>query len=313
MRVLFLFLDGVGLGPDDPNTNPLAQAAMPNLSRLLNGQRLLAGETLRVTGRATVVALDACLGVPGTPQSATGQATLLTGRNVPAEIGYHYGPKPNPAVAAYLRSSNGTHSDNLFQSLQDAGKRSALLNAYPETYFAAIASGRRLYSAIPLAVVSAGLALKTADDLNTGRALSADFTGQGWRERLSLPDTPLLTLAEAGARLADLSAGYDLAFFEYWLSDYAGHGQDMAAALSLLAAFDAVLGGLLAAWDDEAGIILITSDHGNLEDLSVRGHTTHPVPALVIGAPGLRRRFTAGLRDLTDVTPSILRLLNTPH
>ena len=168
MRVLFLFLDGVGLGPDDPNTNPLAQAAMPNLSRLLNGQRLLAGETLRVTDRATVVALDACLGVPGTPQSATGQATLLTGRNVPAEIGYHYGPKPNPAVAAYLRSSNGTHSDNLFQSLQDAGKRSALLNAYPETYFAAIASGRRLYSAIPLAVVSAGLALKTADDLNAG-------------------------------------------------------------------------------------------------------------------------------------------------
>ena len=259
--------------------------------------------------RATLLPLDACLGVPGTPQSATGQATLLTGRNVPAEIGYHYGPKPNPAVAAYLRSSNGTHSGNLFQSLQDAGKRSALLNAYPETYFAAIESGRRLYSAIPLAVVSAGLALKTADDLNAGRALSADFTGQGWRERLNLTDTPLLTPAEAGARLAELAAGYDLAFFEYWLSDYAGHGQDMAAALSLLATFDEVLGGLLAAWDDEAGIILITSDHGNLEDLSVRGHTTHPVPALVIGAPELRRRFTAGLRDLTDVTPSILRLL----
>jgi 2,3-bisphosphoglycerate-independent phosphoglycerate mutase len=308
MRVLFLFLDGVGLGPDDPNTNPLAQAAMPNLSRLLDGQRLVEGKTPRVTDRATVVALDACLGVPGTPQSATGQAALLTGRNIPAEIGYHYGPKPNPAVATYLRSSNGTHN-NLFQSLQDAGKRSALLNAYPETYFAAIASGRRLYSAIPLAVVGAGLALKTADDLCAGQALSADFTGQGWRERLNLTDTPLLTPAGAGARLAGLAAGYDLAFFEYWLSDYAGHGQDMGAALSLLAAFDEVLGGLLAAWDDEAGIILITSDHGNLEDLSVRGHTTHPVPALVIGAPELRRRFSAGLRDLTDVTPSILRLL----
>jgi 2,3-bisphosphoglycerate-independent phosphoglycerate mutase len=310
MRVLFLFLDGVGLGPDDPNTNPLAGAAMPNLTRLLSGQRLVAGETPLVTDRATVVALDACLGVPGTPQSATGQAALLTGRNVPAEIGYHYGPKPNPAVAAFLRSSNGAHRDNLFQSLQDAGKRSALLNAYPETYFAAIDSGRRLYSAIPLAVVSAGLALKTADDLNAGKALSADFTGQGWRERLSLPDTPLLAPVEAGARLAELAAGYELAFFEYWLSDYAGHGQDMAAALSLLATFDEVLGGLLAAWDDEAGIILITSDHGNLEDLSVRGHTTHPVPALVIGAPELRRRFTFGLHDLTDVTPNILRLLS---
>jgi 2,3-bisphosphoglycerate-independent phosphoglycerate mutase len=309
MRVLFLFLDGVGLGPDDPNINPLAQAVMPNLSRLLDGQRLVAGETSLVTDRATLVALDACLGVPGTPQSATGQATLLTGRNVPAEIGYHYGPKPNPDIAAYLRRSNGAHGGNLFQTLQDAGKQSALLNAYPQSYFATIESGRRLYSAIPLAVVSAGIALKTTDDLYAGRALSADFTGQGWRERLSLPDTPLLTLAEAGARLADLSAGNDLTFFEYWLTDYAGHGQDMATALNLLAAFDEVLGGLLAAWDDEAGIILITSDHGNLEDLSVRGHTTHPVPALVIGTPELRRRFSAGLRDLTDVTPSILRLL----
>jgi 2,3-bisphosphoglycerate-independent phosphoglycerate mutase len=309
MRVLFLFLDGVGLGPDDPNTNPLAQAAMPNLSRLLNGQRLLAGETPLVADRATMVALDACLGVPGTPQSATGQATLITGRNVPAEIGYHYGPKPNPSVAEILRSSNGAHAGNLFQALRNAGKRSALLNAYPASYFATIESGRRLYSAIPLATVSAGLALKTADDLRAGRALSADFTGQGWRERLNLPDTPLLTPAEAGTRLAGLAAEYDLAFFEYWLSDYAGHGQDMAIALSLLANFDKVLGGLLAAWDDEAGIILVTSDHGNLEDLSVRGHTMNPVPALIIGAPELRRRFTASLRDLADVTPSILGLL----
>jgi len=309
MRVLFLFLDGVGLGANDPTINPLAGAEMPNLRSLLGRQPLVASAAPSESQRATLLPLDACLDVPGTPQSATGQATLLTGRNVPAEIGYHYGPKPNPAVAAYLRSSNGTHSDNLFQSLQDAGKRSALLNAYPETYFAAIASGRRLYSAIPLAVVSAGLALKTADDLRVGQALSADFTGQGWRERLNLTDTPVLAPEEAGMRIAELAAGYELAFFEYWLSDYAGHGQDMAAALNLLAAFDEVLGGLLAAWDDEAGIILITSDHGNLEDLSVRGHTTHPVPAVVIGAPELRHRFTAGLRDLTDVTPSILRLL----
>ena len=308
-RLLFLFLDGVGLGVNDPTINPLAGAEMPHLRALLGGQPLVASAAPFESQRATLLPLDACLGVPGTPQSATGQATLLMGRNVPAEIGYHYGPKPNPAVAAFLRSSNGAYSGNLFQRLQDAGKRSALLNAYPETYFAAIASGRRLYSAIPLAVISAGLALKTADDLRAGQALSADFTGQGWRERLNLTDMPVLAPAEAGARLAELAAEYELAFFEYWLSDYAGHGQDMAAAVTLLATFDEVLGGLLAAWDDAAGIILITSDHGNLEDLSVRGHTTHPVPALVIGAPELRRCFADGLHNLADIAPSILRLL----
>ncbi len=308
-RLLFLFLDGVGLGEDEPAINPLAGAEMPNLRVLLGGQPLVASVAPFESSRATLLPLDACLGVPGTPQSATGQATLLTGRNVPAEIGYHYGPKPNPAVAAYLRNSNGAQGSNLFQTLQVAGKRGSLLNAYPESYFAAIASGRRLYSAIPLAVVSAGITLRTTADLCAGQALSADFTGQGWRERLNLADTPLLTPSEAGARLAELASELDLAFFEYWLSDYAGHGQDMPAALSLLAAFDQVLGGLLATWDDEAGLILVTSDHGNLEDLSVRGHTTNQVPALVVGSPELRRGFTKSLHDLADVAPGILRLI----
>jgi bisphosphoglycerate-independent phosphoglycerate mutase (AlkP superfamily) len=79
--------------------------------------------------------------------------------------------------------------------------------------------------------------------------------------------------------------------------------------LRLLQTLDAVLGGLLAAWDDAAGLILLTSDHGNLEDLSVRGHTENPVPALVIGAPEIRRRFMAGLKDLTDVAPAIERII----
>lgn len=301
--VLFLFLDGVGLGPDEPSKNPLAVAPMPHLRALLDGRRLTAEAAPLETERATLVALDATLGVDGAPQSATGQAVLLTGRNIPAELGYHYGPKPNPDVAAYLRNGN------LFRTLTEKGRPSSFLNAYPPGYFAGIESGRRLYSAIPLAAVSAGLPLLTDADLYAGRALAADFTGEGWRDRLHLPETPLLTPDEAGRRMAELASQTDFAFFEYWLSDYAGHHQDMAAALGLLDTLDAVLGGLLAAWDDATGLILVTSDHGNMEDLSVRGHTLNPVPALVIGAPELRRRFIAGLNDLTDVAPAIERLI----
>lgn len=299
MRIFFLFLDGVGLGADDPAINPLAAVSLPHLSELLGGRRLTIDAAPAETSRATLLALDACLGVAGTPQSATGQATLLTGRNVPGEIGYHYGPKPNEAVADYLRNGN------LFRTLQEAGRRAALLNAYPPTYFEAIRSGRRLYSAIPLAVTSAGLPLKTAADLYAGRAIVADFTGRGWRERLNLTDTPLLTPAEAGRRLAELAAQHDFSFFEYWPSDYAGHHQDWNEARALLTDLDEVLGGLVAAWDD-AGLILITSDHGNLEDLGTRGHTMNPVPALVIGAEPARRAFCARLRTLADVAPAIL-------
>ena len=315
MRFLFLFLDGVGLGADDPGINPFALVEMPHLQGLLGGDRLLldaipaveAGDPTRFTSlqteRATLLALDASLGVEGLPQSATGQATLLTGVNVPAAIGYHYGPKPNQAVAEFLRNGN------LFTTLQRSGRSAALVNAYPPGYFAAIESGRRLFSAIPLAVSSAGLPLRTSQDLLAGMALSADFTGQGWRDRLGLPETPVLSPYKAGERLAALAREVDLAFFEFWLSDYAGHAQDLESARTLLTSLDQVLSGLLAAWDDEEGLVLLTSDHGNLEDLSTRRHTPNPVPALLIGDRAHRDAFTASLRDLTGVTPAILNFL----
>ena len=93
------------------------------------------------------------------------------------------------------------------------------------------------------------------------------------------------------------------------MSDYAGHSQDMQGAQSLLINFDRVLGGLLENWDDREGIILITSDHGNMEDLATRRHTANPVPALLVGHPELRREFAADLTDITGVAPAILKLI----
>lgn len=305
MKFLFLFMDGVGLGPDDPQHNPLARAHMPHLHALLGGRKLVAGTAPLETERATLLALDPNLGVAGLPQSATGQATLLTGRNIPQAVGEHYGPKPNPAVADEIRK--GT----LFSQLNQRGYRAALLNAYPQGYFDGIQSGKRLYSAVPLAVTEAGLALKTQADLDKGDALTADFTGEGWRRFIGPADMPVLEGQAAGAALAALATAYDFAFFEYWFSDYVGHRQDQAEAISLLESFDAVLGGLLAAWDDEAGLILITSDHGNLEELDTRRHTANPVPGLVIGAPALRARFCASLQSLADIAPAILQFYPT--
>jgi hypothetical protein len=301
MKFLFLFLDGIGLGSGGPASNPFARVDMPRLKDLLEGRALLASAAPYQSQRATLLALDACLGVEGLPQSATGQATLLTGANVPAGIGRHYGPKPNPEVAEYIRNGN------LFATLRKKGHSAALLNAYPPRYFEAIQSGLRLYSAIPLAVTSAGIPLKTAADFFAGRALSADFTGEGWRERLDYPEAPVLSPYQVGEHLAQLARQYDFAFYEVWMTDYAGHMQDMASACSILETFDGVLDGLLDSWDDQAGLIFITSDHGNMEDLSTRRHTSNPVPGLAIGAPGLRRAFTEALKDIAGVAPAILQ------
>jgi hypothetical protein len=301
MNFLFLFMDGIGFGENDPAVNPFAAANTPNLNRLLNDQALVKGIAPLKSERATLLALDANLGMPGLPQSATGQASLLTGKNVPALVGEHYGPKPNKAVAAVVRE------DNLFIQLTKRGYRSTLLNAYPPRYFQGIESGKRLLSAIPLAVTSAGIPLKTMQDLFEGDGFSVDFTGEGWRTQLGFADAPVKRQDAAGHRLAHVAQSYDLAFFEFWPSDYAGHHQDRQGAIDLLDHFDGVLAGLLDGWDDEQGLILITSDHGNMEDLSQRHHTSNPVPALVIGAEKLRDEFCAQLKSLSDVTPAILQ------
>jgi hypothetical protein len=301
-RVLFIFLDGIGLGVDNPETNPLARAGMPCLQSLLDGRKLTASAAPYKSEQVSLLALDAGLGVAGLPQSATGQAVLLTGINIPEELGYHYGPKPNPAVAGYLNNGN-----TLFSWLRAKGKKSALLNAYPPRYFSGIESGKRLYSSIPLAYTSAGYPLFTQGDFFAGRALSADFTGEGWRSMLKIEDAPVMSAQEAGEKLAELAQKYDFSLFEYWASDYAGHKQDMDWAIRQMEVFDEVLAGLVEGWDMNEDLILITSDHGNMEDLSTRRHTDARVPGLVLG--GKHRHFAEGLVDLTGIAPRIRDLI----
>ena len=64
---------------------------------------------------------------------------------------------------------------------------------------------------------------------------------------------------------------------------------------------------LASAWDDGAGLIIITADHGNLEDLSHRHHTPNRVPTFLIGRG--RHAFGVGLTDLTHFPPAILEAL----
>jgi hypothetical protein len=276
---------------------------MPKLRELLGGQPLHLGAAPHEGAAATLLALDCRMGVGGVPQSATGQAAILTGRNVAAEVGEHYGPKPNPAVAAILREHN------IFAAIKARGGTAALLNAYPPQYFQAIASGRRLYSSIPMALNAAGIPLRDAEDLQAGRALSADFTGAGWAKRPDFPPAPVYTPQQAGQLLARLALHHTLTWFDYWISDYIGHRGDYEGAVQWLEQFDQVLAALLDHWPLDDGLILLTSDHGNLEDMATRGHTLNPVPALIIGSLQARRRFAQGLRDLAGLYSALLGYL----
>lgn len=303
-RVILLFLDGVGLGEDDPTVNPLAADAYPTLAALLEGRRPVAATGRLATANAELIPTDATLGVAGRPQSATGQAAILTGINAAQRLGEHFGPRPDARVRAVLDEGG------IFQRLKAAGRSAYFCNAYPQGYFDAVRRGKRLLSAVPYAAIQAGQPLSTYADLCAGRALSADFTGEGWRQELGFPDAPVYSPQEAGQRLWQISRPHDFVFFEVWMTDVLGHARNCDGAVAFLARFDGFLAGLLGAADLTQTLIVVTSDHGNVEDCRHGKHTTNPVLTLLLGAD--RQRYAAQIRDLTDFVPAITAFLDVP-
>lgn len=296
-HVLLLFLDGVGLGGDDPAINPFSAADLPTLRRFTGGQRWLRGTPRTVTEHSAFVPTDPRLGVPGRPQSGSSQAAILTGENVPKLIGEHYGPKPNAPIRQLLAQ------DNLFLRVKRAGMRAALLDAYPDRLLHNIERGKTLPSSIQYAALASGQALFTADDLRAGRALTAEWTGEEWRSHLKYVDTPIYSPFEAGQRLVWLSRSYEFALHSHWITDYIGHRGTLDEGAAMLRRLDGVIAGVCAEWQMDEGLVIVTSDHGNLEHIGDRHHTENDVPTLVIGRDA--GQFVDGMQSLTDLAPRI--------
>ncbi|HLT46574.1 MAG TPA: alkaline phosphatase family protein [Rubricoccaceae bacterium] len=233
----------------------------------------------------------------GLPQSGTGQATLFSGVNCAALAGRHFGPYPHSTSKPVLEAWS------VFARLRAGGhavEHLAFANAYPARFFTH-AEARRRWTVTTFCCRAAGVRLRTGADLTAGRAVAADLTAVGWPE----PGVPAVDEAEAAARLARLAAAHRLTLFEYFLTDKAGHAQDAAMAAAVLATLDRFFDALLDRLDART-LLVIASDHGNLEDLSVRVHTRHPVPLVALG-PGAAA--FAGAATLMDVTPALVGVM----
>jgi 2,3-bisphosphoglycerate-independent phosphoglycerate mutase len=305
-RVLVVFVDGVGIGADDPGINAFAAVPPPRLTELLDGVRI-AGHTMSVrAGRATLVPLDAQLGVSGLPQSGTGQFSLLTGSNGAAQFGRHYGPWVPTTLRASLQRSN------LLTIAKAAGRAVAFANAYPEELIAtAHANGEfaalgPLRAGPPLAAAGAGLLTRHTSDVHSGRALTSEITNEAWRERLNRTTLPTIDAATAGAILARIANENDLTLYAHYATDYAGHQQDLEQAIAALRLVDEFIAGVLDLLDP-AVTLLVVSDHGNLEDAST-GHTRNPALGLIVGSQ--HHVLSESMRSLLDVTPAVLRHLD---
>jgi 2,3-bisphosphoglycerate-independent phosphoglycerate mutase len=130
-RVLLIFVDGVGLGDDAAAYNPFMSAELPVLQRLLGGRLLLRDSAPGHAADASLVGVDAQLGVDGTPQSGTGQAALLTGANAAAMHGRHFGPWVPARLQRLVRE------ESVLAAARAAGYQVAFANAYPEEVLAA--------------------------------------------------------------------------------------------------------------------------------------------------------------------------------
>jgi 2,3-bisphosphoglycerate-independent phosphoglycerate mutase len=288
--VLLFFIDGLGIGTRGL-FNPLDN--LPDAKPLAVFQN----ETPETFLDSVVVPTDPRLGIEGRPQSASGQTTILTGVNAPAAIGYHKQGFPNKALLEIL----GEHS--IFRQLSDDGVNPiTFANAYTSRFFD---ERPRWISATTAAVEAAGLRFRTVADLKDGAAVFMDFTNRLLIERGE--DVSVRSEVEAATILAHIVAENRFTLYEYFITDKVGHAQDMTMARSILTSLALFIRKLLIKLDLERTTVILTSDHGNIEDLSSRNHTLHDVPTIVWGAQ--REPVAARIQTLADITPAIVALL----
>jgi 2,3-bisphosphoglycerate-independent phosphoglycerate mutase len=288
--VLLFFIDGLGIGTRGP-FNPLDN---------LNDAAPLAvfqNETSDPLFDGIVVPTDPRLGVEGRPQSASGQTTILTGVNAPAQLGYHKQGFPNKPLLEIINA----HS--VFKQLRDADVGPVTFaNAYSDRFFT---ERPRWISATTAAVEAAGMTFRNIADLKNDDAVFMDFTNRLLIERGV--GVSVRTEEEAAEVLARIASEHRFTLYEYFITDKVGHEQDMPKAREVLTSLARFIRELLVRLDLETTTVILTSDHGNIEDLSSRNHTLHEVPTIIWGAG--REKVAARIKNLADITPAIVELL----
>jgi hypothetical protein len=290
-NVILLFIDGLGIGEKEEK-NPL--------SRIENIEPLayFKNSPLEAIYDGIMIPTDARLGVEGRPQSASGQTTILTGVNAPASLGYHKQGFPNQA----LRDIINEHS--IFLKLKNLSiEPNVFANTYTPQFFQAVP---RWKSATTVAVEAAGMSFRRLPDLVGRKAVFHDFTNEDLRERGF--DVPVFSPAEAAAIVSELASNHRFVLYEHFLTDKIGHDRDFEKARILLPKLAEFVREVVRLADLEKTTVVLTSDHGNIEDLSVRNHTLNDVPTVVWGRKC--GEIAGRIKSLADITPAIISLLS---
>ena len=131
---------------------------------------------------------------------------------------------------------------------------------------------------------------------------------------IEVTDTLLRTLAEEEAA----GRPFDLVVLNFANGDMVGHTGVLSAAITACETVDTCIGRIEAFVRERGGVMLITADHGNAEqmfDPTTNGpytaHTLNPVPCILVSAAHKNARLRAG-GALKDLAPTILTLMELP-
>lgn len=298
IAVILLFIDGVGLG-EEAAYNPWTTHDTPNIRRILSGMPLVREAVGKHGESVWLLETDAQLGVKGIPQSATGQATIFTGKNAPRFVGCHMSGLP------FKRLREWVMEDNIYLQFQRKGFRATFANSYTPEYFERPATKRGWVSVSTAAITSSGQPVRLLPDLLQGRAVYHDITRKALKRHQ--PELDEITPEEAAKHLWTIAEEFDLVIHEFFLSDYAGHKQDAELMAWVIETYDRFLGELLRLKKERDTIVLV-SDHGNSEDGRTRMHTQNPVPTLVVGDLDAVEETFRQPWDLTAIVPLLTRL-----
>lgn len=297
--IFYLFLDGVGFGERNPEKNPFTKYAR-SFFLPLGGLDPVAGSPYT---RGRYIRTDASMGIKGLPQSATGQTALWTGINAPGVIQRHMSGFPTFTLKKIISQYS------ILKVFRQFGKKATLLNCYSPVYMDNLEKNKKFLSASTLIQMAAEIPLKNLDDLREGRGYFMDITHELFIEfsKSFLDETDSLRSRrdpyEMGRAIKQIAGENELVIFEYFLTDKAGHSMEWEKAKWTIEIVERFIDGVLEALDWEEDQLIVTSDHGNLEDLSDKVHTINPVPTFLYGK--YTHSMAGKIQSLCDIVPAL--------
>lgn len=109
---------------------------------------------------------------------------------------------------------------------------------------------------------------------------------------------------------------YDVIIANLCNGDMVGHTGNLQAAIKACEILDGVVGQIVNAVYQAGGIVLITADHGNVEEMinNETGevdteHSTYPVPLVIIGKQFDNQPTMLPTGILADIAPTMLKLM----